>query len=174
MSAASSIDRAGEPTVSGLLRPITNMAAADSTGFAVIGSATGGYRTSTIIVPFKVTLTKVKFQFNVSSGNVDGGIYTRDGLTKLASSGSVAMAGLGGSPAELTLTSPLTIDAGEYIVALSSDNATATILIGSDAALALQGQAGTATGAGTFPLPATVNTPGSGSTSANVPCLGVR
>lgn len=99
------------------------------------------------------------------SGNVDAGIYDRVG-TRLASSGSVAQAGINGTQ-ELDFTD-VVIGPGVFYMALVLDNITGTFFRGASAGTSSMAY----TMASAFALPATA-TFASYSISSYVPVFGV-
>jgi hypothetical protein len=100
-----------------------------------------------------VTVSGVRLKVTVQSGNVDVGIYNRNGV-RIASSGSVACPAIGKSTVNFGNAAVLTTP-GIYYLTLSADNITATFSAsGADSLI------GANSFASSFPLPSQLTLPG--------------
>lgn len=122
------------------------------------GGASGVWTSANraVYIPFKVELPVVVTAIGVpigatSSGNIDVGIYTSDGV-RLVSSGSTAMA-LAATLQTFNITDTL-LGPGSFYFACAVDNATATVWRVSLSARRLQAL-GLLIEGSAFPLPAT-------------------
>jgi len=75
-----------------------------------------------VTVPFEITVNRIKIRIGTSSGNIDVGIYDRDG-NRVVSTGSIACPAAG--YATITIASTV-LNPGIYYFAISCDNNTAT------------------------------------------------
>lgn len=114
-----------------------------------------------VFVDHQTQVSDVLFEVATQSGNLDVGIYAADGTggapgTRQGSSGSTACPAAGA--ASVSLSSPVTLDAGVYWVAIVFDNATAALRyytgVKPIAASKIRYVKSSA-----FPLPASVTTP---------------
>lgn len=127
-----------------------------------------------IMVPFPSLITAI-FWVNGSaaSGNVDTGIYDSRTLTKLASTGSTARVGTSATQ-KVTLTNPVLLLPGEYLMAHVSDTTTNSrtaqyirSLLGD-----IELEAGSGQETSAFPLPATA-TPVTETSTFLIPVVGL-
>jgi hypothetical protein len=129
-----------------------------------------GAANTAYFVAFRVsrskTVTKSRHRVTASSGNVDAGIYDSAG-TRLASSGSTACGGANAEQ-ELTFTASYVLQPGvTYYRAFAADNATATCWDVSGALGFTTSPTAVFSVVTSFPLPASVTVPGSGSATRN-------
>jgi hypothetical protein len=150
----------------------------DATAQGAASSATAWPVANTaVFVPFMVYqpfIARTIFIISATpSGNLDMGVYD-DQQNRLASLGSTVAAGT--NTLQTGSLGPVTLNPGQYYMALNFDNAVSTLngmTITGTGTLSTMGCYIQAVGAVTLPNPATFASPGASSTVRFVPCIGI-
>jgi hypothetical protein len=133
--------------------PLSHIGNAIDTGYTGNVSVANTAWAIGVSVTQPVTLNGIRLKVAVQSGNIDVGIYNRNGV-RIASSGSVACPAVGKATVNFGNSAVLTTP-GVYYLALSSDNITATF-----SASGVDSLIGVNSFASSFPLPSQLVLPG--------------
>lgn len=124
---------------------------------AVVGANTAAF--CRIVIPRPVVVNRLWCSINISSGNIDLGLYADDGTgaspgAKLVSTGSTASPGTGSRSFSVADT---TIPAGVVWFAVSADNGTLQLARSTFGVVA--SATGSCTKTSSFPLPSSISSP---------------
>lgn len=122
-------------------------------------------RSTLITLPVGARITGARVRVNVSSGNISVGIFSADGGTRHATTGTIACPGTGNQA--VTFTSAVALPPGIYVAALSCDNTTAQFF-----GTTIGQPYGASSHAASHPLPTTLSSVDAGGVGG-VPVVGI-